>query len=298
MEMHQIRYFLAVSRTLNFTRAAEDCHVAQPSLTRAIKLLEAELGVDLFRRERNLTHLTEFGQRMLPLMGQCHESALAAKKLASSIKSGSVVSLTLGLARAVSMTLLVRPLTELMRLFPNLELRFLRGTAPEVSETLKKGEAMLAIAGPLGETWERLDAWPLFTEDFHLITAAGHWFAGSDPVRWEDLHGERLLARPYCELAAAFSELSRERALKLAGQHAVACEDDLMQLADAELGIGILPQTTPCPDGLRRIRIDGVDIRRTVYLYAVAGRERTAPATALMKLLRARDWTPLLAAAA
>ncbi|MGB6791893.1 MAG: LysR family transcriptional regulator, partial [Pseudolabrys sp.] len=40
MEMHQVRYFLAVARTLNFTRAAEECHVAQPSLTRAIKLLE------------------------------------------------------------------------------------------------------------------------------------------------------------------------------------------------------------------------------------------------------------------
>jgi Bacterial regulatory helix-turn-helix protein, lysR family len=57
-QARQFRYFLAVSRTLNFTRAAKDCHVAQPSLTRAIKLLEAELGGDLFRRERNLTHLT------------------------------------------------------------------------------------------------------------------------------------------------------------------------------------------------------------------------------------------------
>ena len=297
MEMHQIRYFLAVSRILNFTRAAEDCHVAQPSLTRAIKLLEAELGVDLFRRERNLTHLTEFGQRMLPLMGQCYESALAAKKLASSIRSGSVVSLTVALSQAVSMALLLRPLTELMRLFPNLELRFLRGAAPEDSEALKKGEAMLAIAGPLGESWESLDAWPLFTEDFHVIIAAGHRLAGPDPMRWEDLHGERLLARPYCESAGAFSELARERDLKLAGQHAMGCEDDLMQLADAELGVGILPQTTPCPDGLRRIRVDGLDITRTVYLYAVAGRERTVPATALMKLLRAKDWTPHLAAA-
>ena len=107
--------------------------------SRAIKLLEAELGVDLFRRERNLTHLTEFGQRMLPLMGQCYESALAAKKLASSIRSGSVVSLTVALSQAVSMALLLRPLTELMRLFPNLELRFLRGAAPEISEALKKG---------------------------------------------------------------------------------------------------------------------------------------------------------------
>jgi DNA-binding transcriptional LysR family regulator len=283
---------------LNFTRAAEDCHVAQPSLTRAVKLLEAELGGDLFRRERNLTHLTEFGQRMLPLIGQCYESALAAKKLASSIKSGSVVSLTLALSRAVSMALLLRPLSELMRLFPSLELRFVRGTAVEVSEALKKGEAMLAIAGPLEESWERLDAWPLLTEHFHVIAAAGDKLAGLDPVRWEDLRGHHLLGRPYCEMAGAFSELAREHDLKLTGQHAMACEDDMMLLADGRLGIGVLPQTTPCPDNLCRVRVDGFDMTRTVYLYAVAGRERTGPATALMKLLRARDWSPHLAAAA
>jgi DNA-binding transcriptional LysR family regulator len=62
MEMHQVRYFLAICETLNFTRAAERCHVSQPALTRAIKKLEEELGGPLFRRERNLTHLTELGQ--------------------------------------------------------------------------------------------------------------------------------------------------------------------------------------------------------------------------------------------
>jgi DNA-binding transcriptional LysR family regulator len=48
MEMHQVRYFLAVARTLNFTRAAEECNVTQPSLTRAIKQLEAEFGAICF----------------------------------------------------------------------------------------------------------------------------------------------------------------------------------------------------------------------------------------------------------
>jgi DNA-binding transcriptional LysR family regulator len=69
MEMHQVRYFLAVARTLNFTRAADECNVTQPSLTRAIKQLEAELGGDLFRRERP-AGLTELGQRMHPLLKQ------------------------------------------------------------------------------------------------------------------------------------------------------------------------------------------------------------------------------------
>ena len=65
VEMHQIRYFLAVCEALNFTRAAESCNVSQPSLTRAIKGLEDELGGPLFRRERNNTHLTGLGEMML-----------------------------------------------------------------------------------------------------------------------------------------------------------------------------------------------------------------------------------------
>ena len=52
MEMHQIRYFLALCEELNFTKAAERCNVAQPSLTRAIKLLEDEFGGELVHRER------------------------------------------------------------------------------------------------------------------------------------------------------------------------------------------------------------------------------------------------------
>ena len=68
MEMYQVRYFLSVARVLNFTRAAEDCEVAQPSLSRAIKHLEAELGGELFRRERPQAILTELGHRMLPIL--------------------------------------------------------------------------------------------------------------------------------------------------------------------------------------------------------------------------------------
>ena len=93
MEMHQVRYFLAVTRLLNFTRAADECNVTQPSLTRAIKQLEAELGGDLFRRERPAAQLTELGQRMLPLLQQCYDAASGARMLASSFKSGEIGAL-------------------------------------------------------------------------------------------------------------------------------------------------------------------------------------------------------------
>ncbi|TKB90243.1 MAG: LysR family transcriptional regulator [Mesorhizobium sp.] len=62
VEISQVRYFLAVARELNFTRAAEQCNVTQPALSRAIKLLEEEFGGTLFHRERRFTHLTELGR--------------------------------------------------------------------------------------------------------------------------------------------------------------------------------------------------------------------------------------------
>ncbi|MGE0725823.1 MAG: LysR family transcriptional regulator, partial [Alphaproteobacteria bacterium] len=79
MELYQIRYFLAVCEALNFTRAAEQCNVTQPALTRAIQRLEEELGGLLFRRERNLTHLTDLGHLVRPQLQLVHAETEAAK---------------------------------------------------------------------------------------------------------------------------------------------------------------------------------------------------------------------------
>ena len=146
MEMHQVRYFLAVARTLNFTRAAEECNVAQPSLTRAIRQLEGELGGDLFRRERPHAQLTELGQRMLPLLKQCYDSAMSARALASAIKKGEVGSLRLALSTTIDPSLVTPHVVELGKLFDGLELKLLRGTGSEVLEHLKQGNVELAIA--------------------------------------------------------------------------------------------------------------------------------------------------------
>jgi len=177
MEMHQVRYFLAAVDELNFTKAAEKCNVSQPSLTRAIKQLEGELGGDLFRRERPHAQLTELGERMLPLLKQCYDSAIGARTLASSMKSGEVGALRLALSRSISMELMTPFLHELTRVFKGLQLRLLRGTAAEVLELLKKGEAEFAVAADLGEEWERLDRWPLFTEGFELIVSRANQLA-------------------------------------------------------------------------------------------------------------------------
>src|SRR5215510_5401350 len=136
MEMHQVRYFLAAVSELNFTKAADKCNVSQPSLTRAIKQLEAELGGDLFRRERPQAQLTDLGQRMLPLLKQCYDSAVGARSLASAIKGGEVGSLRLALSRTVGLDLLTGYFSELTRLFGVFDMKLARRASSNVVKLL------------------------------------------------------------------------------------------------------------------------------------------------------------------
>jgi DNA-binding transcriptional LysR family regulator len=296
MEMHQVRYFLALSRTLNFTRAAEECHVAQPSLTRAIKQLEEELGAELFRRERNLTHLTEFGNRMLPMLQQCYDSAASAKALASSLKKGAVAPLSIAMSTAIDLALLVPDLTELIRAFKGLELRFLRGTREQVVEWLKKGHAEVAVGGRIDETWDRLDAWPLFTERLVLAVHKDHPLAGRKSIDSTDLAKERLLMRTYCEVSNDFNDFLKSRQLHEVICHKMGAEPDLVTLIEANLGVGMLPESTSKSERISLMTIEGLDLRRTIFLYGVAGRQRSAAASALIRLMRAGDWSSHAAA--
>ena len=295
MEMHQVRYFLAVARTLNFTRAAEECNVAQPSLTRAIRQLEGELGGDLFRRERPQAQLTELGQRMLPLLKQCYESAVSARSLATAIKKGEVGSLRLALSRTIDPSLVTPHVAELGKLFDGLELKLLRGTGSEVLEYLKQGEVELGIAAKIGDEWERLDNWPLFTEGFQLIVNSVHAFAARPSIALDDLRRERLMVRTYCETTDELLDLLRGREFDVTRFHEVNADGDLISLLEAGLGVALLPRSTRSPATLVRIVVDGIELKRTVNLYGVAGRQRTPVASAMMKMLRAYDWSRLTA---
>lgn len=290
MEMHQVRYFLAVARLLNFTRAAEECNVAQPSLTRAIKQLEGELGGELFRRERKLTHLSELGHRMLPLMQQIFDSAQAARQVATSIKKGALAPLSIGLPVTVDIELVLPFLKELVRAMPGLNLKFIRGSSAEICEQLKKGAVDVALAPKLPEAWDRLESWPLFSEPYLLVIALSHRLSRQCSISVEDLRGERLICRPYCEDFERGNELLSKQGIDLPSAHNASSDADFTALLAAELGIGFAPRSSASSPLLKPLDIEGFEMERTVFAYAVAGRQRSNAASTLIKMLRAADW--------
>lgn len=296
MEMHQIRYFLAVARTLNFTQAADECNVAQPSLSRAVRKLEEELGGELFRRERSLTHLTELGRIMLPLLTQAYETATSAKSLASSYRKGGYAALRIALSSTIDLRLLVGPLSSLMDAMPGLEMKFYRGAAADVAEHLKSGDFEIAIAGPLSAHWDRFRSYSLFNARFGLFAHRSHPLARHHTVTLAQLAGERIVTRPYCDVAEEMQRRLVESGVMPAASDVAASDHDVLALLDANVGVSILPTITPCGDNVHLVPITDLELECPIMLHTVIGRQHTPAASGLIQLLRTANWRERLPA--
>ncbi len=293
MEMQQVRYFIAVAKTLNFTRAAEACNVTQPALTRAIKLLEYELGGDLIRREGRSSHLTELGNKMLPILSQCYDAATSAKVLAQAFSKGDLSTLSVAVARTIDPVLLMQPLREMYNMFPGIQLKLMRGTAADIVEMLKLGKVDLALGGPLGETWDRLEVWPMFSESFDLIVGADHALAMRNEVDMdvELIKGERFLRYSGDDLTDYECERLGAVGVDLHTAHEVNSDRDLEALVVAGFGIAITPRRLHRSEGVKHLSLTTLDIQRSVAIYTVAGRPRSREVTALLSLFRSKDWS-------
>jgi DNA-binding transcriptional LysR family regulator len=149
MEMHQIRYFLAVSEYLNFRRAAEKCHVSAPALTRAIQKLEDEIGGKLFRRERNLTHLTDLGTLIRPHLKHILFEAEGAKNTAKGFLKLEHAPVKLGVMCTIGPIYFMGFLSDFQAKHPGVELTLIDGTAEKLNELLRNGWLDLAILAQL-----------------------------------------------------------------------------------------------------------------------------------------------------
>src|SRR5688572_7417747 len=166
MEMQQVRYFVALARTLNFTRAAEQSNVSQPALTRAIQQLEHELGGPLFHRERANTHLSELGRMMLPYLEQIHAQTEAAKQHAKSIKKLDNVTLRIGAMCTIGPAMIADLIVKFRMAHPNVDLEVVEEGTPELMDMLTRGDLNLALFGLPEPLDVRFHGLPLFQERF------------------------------------------------------------------------------------------------------------------------------------
>jgi DNA-binding transcriptional LysR family regulator len=196
MEMHQIRYFFVVAEELNFTRATERCNVAQPSISRAIKMLETELGGPLFHRERGNTHLSELGRIMKPYLELVYQDAEAAKQQAANFTRLKKTPLRLGLMCTIAPDYLLDFITSVLTRQPGIVLQIADASAEQLEAALVSGEREVAIyARPSKPKDDRLYYMPLYEEEFVLAAPENHPLCANATVPIAALNGERYLSR-------------------------------------------------------------------------------------------------------
>jgi DNA-binding transcriptional LysR family regulator len=294
MEMHQVRYFLAAARLLNFTRAAIECHVSQPSLTKAIQKLEEEFGAPLFRRERARTHLTELGKAMLPHLERSFEAAQTAKAMARGMGRAEIAPLALGVARTIEHTALQAVLAELGRSLTGLELALASGSSGELIELALAGSLDLVIVEVPAEAPERLDCWPLFEDFYCVVTRTDHRFAAAPPddpavleeETWIDLAGDGC---------AGLARIAGQGGAAIDVRHQAQSAAQLRQMVLAGLGCGWVPRGLVAlplvPVALAFGESEAPHAAAVVVLASVAGRRRSVAADAFLRAARTQCWT-------
>jgi len=192
MELHQLRYFLAVARTKNFSRAAEQCHVAQPSLSQQIMKLEDELGERLFERTKREVSLTPAGD----LLRVHAERVLQEVELARDgvrefrgLVRGRVV---LGVLPTVAPYFLPQRLRAFSSRFPAVEVVVHEDTTDQLAAAVLAKEVDLALVS-LPVERVGLAAEEFFDEKLLVALPAGHALAKRPRLTFDDLEREAFI---------------------------------------------------------------------------------------------------------
>ena len=152
MELYQIRYFVALCETLNFARAAERCTVSQPSLTRAVQKLEQELGGLLIRRARRLTHLTELGKLVRPMLEEVLSHTERTKTAANWHLSGKKAVLRLGIMPSIGPVRLAPFLVRFAAECVGVELTLVEAPIPRLNDLLLRSNLDVSDASAFHDT--------------------------------------------------------------------------------------------------------------------------------------------------
>ncbi len=192
MEMHQIRYVVAVARSGNFSRAAEQCHVSQPSLSQQIQKLEDELGERLFDRLKREAKLTTHGQAFLRRALRILEEVDAARREATDARELAGGTVTLGVLPTIAPYLLPPVLTQFHARHPGVEIIVQEDTTAQLLKLALACEIDFALASlPIADA--RFEVRELFSEEFFVALPPGHPLTGRRVLRTADIEGERFI---------------------------------------------------------------------------------------------------------
>jgi len=288
MELHQLRYFCAVAETGNFSRAAEQSHISQPSLSQQILKLEEELGARLFDRLGRSVRLTELGKTFLPRARAVLRELEAAKGDVAERKEFVGGPVTVGVIPTVGPYFLPRILTSFSLKFPQVRITVVEEITPVLLDRLRAGTIDVAVLA-LPIRGHEFETSPLLTERLFAALPKKHRLAKRNALSLKDLRSEPflLLRDGHCFRDTAVAACDRARLhpqiVFESGQFS-----SLLSMVGAGMGVSIVPEMaierkSPC----RYVHIADEQAARTIGTVVLRGRSLTRAHIAFLENLQA-----------
>ena len=243
MTIQQLEYILAVNQFRHFAKAAEYCRVTQPTLSAMIQKLEEELDTRIFDRSQQPVCPTPVGIHIIEQAQNILVQANRIKNIIEEEKHSLTGTFKLGILPTVAPYLLPRFFPQLMKKYPDLDIRVVEMKTNDIKKALQTGEIDAGIVASLAGM-EELQQTPLFYEQFFAYVSREDALFNNEVIRTSDLNGEQLwlLDEGHCfrDQLVRFCQMKSARASQLA--YHLGSMETFMRMVESGKGVTFIPE--------------------------------------------------------
>lgn len=291
MNLRDLEYLVAVADHLHFGRAAEHCHVSQPTLSMQVKKLEEYLGVTLFERGGKQVLVTPIGEAVTAQARTVLRGAKDIRELALHAQNPLAGEFRLGAFPTLAPYLLPICVPPIHKQLPKLKLLLVEEKTDKLLDSLLAGAldaALLAL--PLTHGQEHLESLPLFEDTFLLAIPHNHPLAGKTSVTIEDILSEPLLLleEGHCLRAQAL-EICTLAGMREYQEFRATSMETLRQMVASGIGVTLIPQTArKRGDGITYLPFADTRMSRTIGIVWRKGYARETVIREISGIIKAR----------
>ena len=290
MDFTQIKYFLAVARTLNFTKAAESCAVSQPALSKAIRKLEGNLGSNLFERNSHLVTLTEFGRTMRIHFEKIEDNLRKARSTANIAASSIDKKINIGVMCTIGPLKFSQFLQAFCTENPDTEVTLHDITATAIPELLLSGSLDCIFCASTEKLDQRFQIINLLEEQMVVAFSDNHRFNNFESVSLANIAKETYLDRLHCEFRDDFLNYTKARGLALNVAISSEREDWILELITCGLGVSVLPQSSAVLHSVTHRPISDLTELRSLKMVMIESSDLAPALSAFRDDALAFDW--------
>lgn len=290
MDLNQVRYFLNLAESLNFTEAARVSGISQPSLTKAIQRLEDEFGGPVLYRDGKDTRLTALGRDLIVEFMRIQSALENITELAENSVAGRSRKINIGVASTIAPRVFAKFWALVLKELPEVELLLHPLNPGEAEAEVLSGKYDMCLLTNPPEPNFKLTIQPLFQERMRLALASHHPLAGTDEITPEQMMEQPYIDRMHCEFRTQLIKHFMDRNIVMRPRFQSEREDWVQQMVAQGAGVCSLPEHSAIVDGIVLRAVKGLTLSRNISMVAVSGSANPREVRVILGLSKNFNW--------